>query len=584
MPLPSDVLRIRFFKEFLYLVTNFIFYFMKKLQIITLLLVVTVPWILNTSCKKQKQQYKTDAFEVSLPRLKLKHDLYYSISYLDRSIEMEFNEPLDYESVAGNILFSDKSGALDGYVDLQVSGRQVMLLFKEDFELRNGWQYFLTIKTGLKSESGLQFSYGKKIELRTSASHPDLAGGGANPDTSRISVAVISDIHMGDHRANELKYCWFGKNNTALLELLDFFYSGNQVRQIVILGDLFDEWIVPYTISPFDPQAGIFNSEDYFHAVANNPVNQPVIAKLQQIAASQEIDLIYVHGNHDMLLTSDVLQSIIPGIIWMSDTIGLGRYTPVPEIILEHGHRYDFFNCPQPLTNPGHMLPPGYFVSRLYAQGTMEHPGLLKGGAEATGSFEFLAAWEVAYNYTILNLKMTAPDPDEKNILMGGIDNYPGPFSFNGIRDMYAASIEDLWNQTQIHNNVPYPMACCFHAIWNGHSDLYTAAKMQYLDPAFAPKTYKIVGFGHTHEAMLEVYPNGPAYKSIYANSGTWIDKDQCSYHVRTYLVITPGAWSGSDIDIVGLYQYNLDSNSGNQGSGYSPLLLAEESIPSGTN
>ena len=46
-------------------------------------------------------------------------------------------------------------------------------------------------------------------------------------------------------------------------------------------------------------------------------------------------------------------------------------YSPTEDIMLEHGHRYDFMNCPEPLVNDGHILPPGFFISRLYAQGYM---------------------------------------------------------------------------------------------------------------------------------------------------------------------------------------------------------------------
>jgi len=458
-----------------------------------------------------------------------------------------------------------------------VLNRQILVVFDPEFAMKPGWQYFLTITSGVVSMSGKSFPSNEKLELRTMSVHPGLFRSDSPLDsTARNSIVVISDIHMGDARATALKYGWFGENRTALYDLLDFINTGNQVKQVVILGDLFDEWIVPYTLNPFDPQSGISNQREYFLAVANNPVNSEIIAKLKEIAANSTIDLIYVHGNHDMFLTNEVLQEIIPGTIWKSDTMGLGKYLPVPEIVMEHGHRYDFFNCPQPLVNPGHMLPPGYFISRLYAQGTMEHPGVLKEGEEVAGSVEFKAAWNLAYWYTIYHLGMTIPNEFAENILMGGINGYPTPLSFYGVEEMYAANIEDLWNQTQLNNLVPYPLACCFHAIWNGHSDLYTAAKMEYLDPSFAPKTYKIVGFGHTHEAMLEVYPNGPVYTGIYANSGTWIDKSQCSNDVRTYLIITPGVWSGSAIDLVSLYQYNLE---GGNGGGYEPKLLAEENI-----
>ena len=552
---------------------------MRTKQIIPLILVMLFSGIVMDSCKKAEQEYTSTNMEVTLPKLKLKHDLYYSISSFDRSIEMDFNETLDSNSVTGNVHFSDISGSLDGFIEIQVFGRKVMVVFDPGFALKDGWQYFLTVSTGVTTASGKHFQADKKLELRTVAVHPDMSVGIVPKDSvPRTAVAVISDIHLGDARANTLKYCWFGDNNTALLDLLDFIESGNEVKQVLILGDLFDEWIVPYTINPFDSQSGITNGKEYFHAVADNPVNQLIIAKLQDIASHQEIDLIYVHGNHDMLLTNEVLQEIIPGIIWKGDNIGLGIYFPVPEIVLEHGHRYDFFNCPQPLTNPGHILPPGYFISRLYAQGTMDHPGNLKSGEDISGSFEFKTAWDIAYLHTILQYKMVV-NPYAMNILMGGIDNYPGPYSFHGIKEMYATNIEDLWGQTQVQNLVPYPMACCFHAIWNGHSDLYTAAEMEYLDPATAPKTYKIVGFGHTHEPLLQVYPKSSVYSGIYANSGSWIDASQTSYDVRTYLIITPGAWSGSAIDVVSLYQYNLETNSGNPAGGYAPKLLAEESI-----
>lgn len=530
-----------------------------------------------SSCKKQQQDYSQAFLEVNFPRLTLKHNRYYSVSYLDRSLEMEFSEPLDYATVTGNIRFSDQSGPLDGFVDLQVSGRHVMVLFHPEFELHNGWQYFITIGAGVRSGGGKTLSSDRRVEMRTTGRHPDLVGTGPNGDTTiRTSVAVISDIHMGEPRANQLKYCWFGNNNAALLDLLERFDSGYQIKQVVILGDLFDAWIVPYTLSPFDAQTGVTDTKSYFHAVADNPVNQPIVAKFQDIVLNPEIDLIYVPGNHDMLLTNEILQEIIPGIIWKGDTAGLGKYLPAPEIMLEHGHRYDFFNCPQPLVNPGHMLPPGYFISRLYAQGTMEHPGLLKGIDETAGSVEFRAAWDLAYWVTLVQLGMTWPDPFAENILMGGIDGYPTPFSFFGAKEMYASNIEDQWMNTQIRNMVPYPMACCFHAIWNGHSDLFTAAKMEYLDPALAPRTYRIVGFGHTHDPLIDVYPKSSNYTAIYANSGSWVDPDRSTYPVRTYLIITPGAWSGSAIDVVSLYQYNLE---GSQGTGYEPKLLAEENI-----
>lgn len=555
---------------------------MKIKRVFPLILVMLLPGIFLESCKKEEQEYTSNNLVITFPQLELKHDLYYLISSFDRSIEIEFNETLDSSSVPGNIHFSDKSGSLDVFIEVMVFGRSVLVIFDSDFVLKAGWQYFLTINQGVISASGENFPLDINFELRTMGIHPDMPGSIVpGNSTTRTSIVVVSDIHMGDARANTLKYCWFGDNNTALLDLLDFIESGNEVKQVVILGDLFDEWVIPYSINPFDPQTGISNAREYFHAIADNPVNQLIFAKFKDIASHQEIDLIYVHGNHDMRLTNEVLQEIIPGTIWKSDTMGLGKYLPVPQIVMEHGHRYDFFNCPQPLVNTGHILPPGYFMSRFYAQGTMENYGLLKSDDETRGSHEFDAAWDLAFLDMILKFRIH-PDPYEYNILMGGIDNYTEPFSFHSSKKMYSANIEDFWAATQTMNNVAVPAPCCLYAIWNSDQDLFIPARDEYMKRPPAPVTYKIVAFGHTHHPMLEVYPAGNAYTSIYANSGSWVDKFQTSHDVRTYLVITPSAWSGSAIDVVSLYQYNLEPGSGSPGSDFGYELLAEESIEAG--
>jgi hypothetical protein len=48
---------------------------------------------------------------------------------------------------------------------------------------------------------------------------------------------------------------------------------------------------------------------------------------------------------------------------------------------------------------------------------------------------------------------------------------------------------------------------------------------------------------------------------------------------VRTFLVIRPAAWTGSDLDVVSLFQYNLDSGSGDPNPDFIPVLISEESI-----
>ena len=545
----------------------------KKIFFLVLALILSSLLFIQQSCKKDDKLPKESQYlSVTLHRLNLKHETYYQLKHHERSIEMEFNLPIDTVTVVDNITFSDKSGSLNSHYDLVISGKKVLIAFYSDFQLNDGWKYLLTIKTGLKSTSGESLKQNKTIELRTTTNLNSVGS------TQRNSIACISDIHMGDSRAVSGNYCWFGKNAKALESFLDSIISGNNVRVLVILGDLFDEWLVPYTVSPIDSNLGINNTKDYFLAIAGSPTNSLIFDKLRAIALNEEIELVYVPGNHDMLMTQNIMEEIIPGVTWAGDVAGLGKYSPVNGIIMEHGHRYDFFNCPHSLVNSGHMLPPGYFISRLYAQGLSEQTNN-KEALASEGSFEFRAAWTIAFLYCLLNFDMDMPLMDSANILMGGIDSYSNPFSFNGVEEMYAANIEDFWSATQVQNAVPVPIECCLQAIWNGHSDLFGAATTEYLEQPPAPTTYKVVAFGHTHEPMLKVYPPGNQYTSIYANSGSWINASDCSHKVRTYLIINPAEWTGSDLDVVMLYQYNLDSNSGNPDPPYEPVLISEESI-----
>jgi UDP-2,3-diacylglucosamine pyrophosphatase LpxH len=449
----------------------------------------------------------------------------------------------------------------------------VFILFEPSFTLREGWQYFIKIGSGFRTMSGKSFPSGHLIELRSGTLHPLLAGS----DTARQTILCISDLHMNDSRASSLGYSWFGSNREALDSLLASVLNGNRVRQLVILGDLFDEWAVPYRMNPLDPTAGIQTTRDYFLAVAANPVNCGIVGKLREIAVSQSVQLIYVPGNHDMLLTEAILQEIIPGIHWNGDATGLGHYTPADGIIMEHGHRYDFFNCPQPLTRPGHMLPPGYFVTRLDAQGLLENQlTRIKSTTEQSGDLAFLTAWTAAITYLELHYGLSVRT-DSINIPMGGIDGYPGPEGFNTARDAYARNIEELWPATLSANQMPVAMPAAM-AIIDGSSDLYAAAAMQYMQTP-SPVKYRIVIFGHTHNAMIKVYPAGSKYTAIYGNTGTWVDDRLASHPVRTFIEIRPGAWNGSSLDVVSLYQYNAVAGSSCAAGRFEPVLLKQESL-----
>ncbi|MFA5113041.1 MAG: metallophosphoesterase [Candidatus Margulisiibacteriota bacterium] len=366
--------------------------------------------------------------------------------------------------------------------------------------------------------------------------------------SSRTMTVVISDIHMGEERAADAGYCWFTENSSLLAGFLDELAGSAQVKTLVIGGDFFDEWIVPMATEPF--QSGVTSNEGYFLSVAAAPLNREIIAKLNAIADGGSIEVVYVPGNHDMLLTEAIMKKIIPNIVWAGTGAGMGAYWPAGDIAIEHGHRYDFFNAPDPLTRAGSLIPPGYFISRVYATKTAAEGVVVEPAAPGATDLEFYAAWEIA----IAAIGVHDLDKDAK-IIKTGIDGYTADMSVNGARDNYAATIGSNWEQRQASNEV-YSKMSETSAILAGSGigwwgNLEEPAVTQYLLPGRA----KIVVFGHSHKAMIK--KNLLTLYRIYANTGTWIDAKfvKSGYATRTYVVIDPATSGGSNT--VTLYQYN---------------------------
>ncbi|MFA6367473.1 MAG: hypothetical protein WCX10_02820, partial [Bacteroidales bacterium] len=66
----------------------------------------------------------------------------------------------------------------------------------------------------------------------------------------------------------------------------------------------------------------------------------------------------------------------------------------------------------------------------------------------------------------------------------------------------------------------------------------------------------RIVIFGHTHDAKIIASDNYNGQKSIYANSGTWIDPNNVTPITMTFIVITPQNSDASSKTYVKLYNY----------------------------
>jgi len=115
--------------------------------------------------------------------------------------------------------------------------------------------------------------------------------------------------------------------------------------------------------------------------------------------------------------------------------------------------------------------------------------------------------------------------------------------------------IQDTWDQRQINNHVAVPIPTD-RAIANSASEneLSEQAKVQYFKNPNSE--VRIVVFGHTDVAKIESSLDHNNQKTIYANSGTWIDHNSLSSTKMEFVVITPQNNDASSQTFVKLYNF----------------------------
>jgi UDP-2,3-diacylglucosamine pyrophosphatase LpxH len=165
-----------------------------------------------------------------------------------------------------------------------------------------------------------------------------------------IRSVVISDIHIG----NNYRTCWYQKEVhepyfATILE--DVLRRKDEIRELVILGDLFDFWTYPPAMKP--PRI-----EEIL--AANSNIFGPK-GKLVEAVNALQGRVIYLRGNHDINITQEDLNKI-PG----DYRIALGPDVYVSDgVTYAHGHHYTLFNAPTPFDQNDPFRPPGgHYVTR----------------------------------------------------------------------------------------------------------------------------------------------------------------------------------------------------------------------------
>jgi len=389
----------------------------------------------------------------------------------------------------------------------------------------------------------------------------------SNGGNERNMIVVISDLHLGA----DLAYAECKNNLGALEKMLNQVKAAPNVKELVIAGDLLDEWFVPATTDTYQGK----DQADFVQRIAT--ANKGVIDAINSIIQDGKILVTYVPGNHDLTITAENIESILPGINQARDQVlGLGTYSPVdyPKIAIEHGHRYNFFCAPDPLSNqdiaPGSIMPPGYFYTRIAAlcvKQEMPSPGDStpvitpnnSGGESQDLLFRY---WKTWYQTTDLYPITNKFDED---IIVTNVNGFSGVYSVNDLIPFQSASggminvnlfngIQDNWEARQTLNNVPVHTITsrAIDSVASANETDYQAILQYFMNPA---SDKRIIVFGHTHDPKIVESQNSDNKKCIYANSGTWIDHNP-KKTTMNFVVITPQSADVSSQTQVILYNF----------------------------
>jgi UDP-2,3-diacylglucosamine pyrophosphatase LpxH len=300
----------------------------------------------------------------------------------------------------------------------------------------------------------------------------------------------ISDIHLGDddryfdpitdRRARFSP----AKHRKRLLNFLDkqILSAKNDVRDLVLLGDVFDTWVCPFDAVP-PTYESIFESRE----------NKPILDSLRAIANSK-VNLYYVNGNHDYDLSEIQLQEAIPGIITKV------RCYEDSDLYLyaEHGHLYTLFNQGYPTVANG--LPIGYYITRL-----AEHlGGYVRGFKDLIGYID--DAIDLA----------AGRDNIFEAIIEGLAERAHADQIILSEREIISVDqVKSLYKNLEYHDQ-PFKVG----KMLTNENDLE-----KFGDKLSEQHGHKVVVFGHTHVGKIDK-DSLFTQERVYVNSGCWCGKE----------------------------------------------------------
>ena len=333
----------------------------------------------------------------------------------------------------------------------------------------------------------------------------------------RNKRVFVSDTHISiipQMTQDKHDYTWLRKNDAdALTNFLNHLNKRQDVEEVIFIGDLFDNWVIPVDVEPPTIDQII---------TSRIGVNDPVLQALLALCKNPEIRVVCLPGNHDMELTASVVgkhfggssnpkeRMIFGGTASWNSGISVYRSS---RLRAEHGSAHAMFNAPDPINDPGSRLPLGYYISRALAtktyitgHGDRHWWTYVDDILEAVGPDKFVhCVFEAILEEADLSL--------DTQIRMQNRNGQTVMVSAREISEKYQ-NLYDQWKER----------------VGGGIAFKSILAEIGYLDDAADRLCKKndtnIVIFGHSHDWELDK-DSWFVDDRIYANCGTWCDSPE---------------------------------------------------------
>ncbi len=336
----------------------------------------------------------------------------------------------------------------------------------------------------------------------------------------RTKRIYISDVHMsagkestGKKTKGKNKYShdwiWLGpKEANKFVSFLKYLYEAKDVKEIILLGDIMDDWVCPVDMVP-----------PTFDDIIRASNNSEIVKYLKLIGKHEDIKVIYMPGNHDMSITRECIEKNFPGIVFGGSAANDSIYR-TSRLLAEHGSAHALFNAPDPVNNPRNRLPLGYFISRVVAT-----------KAAKTGSPE-RHYWTYIDDFLELLGPQKMPEsvfeaileeadlPEDVEISMHPVAGKKNKVNAKQIKERYA----NIYDQWQTHHGPGMAFKAVMAEIgWLG--DL--------ADTLSKKSATRVIIFGHSHDSELDK-DSWFVKDRIYANCGSWSDEQKPQTFVET--------------------------------------------------